>query len=372
MSESTQTLQALRRALCIEMKMPFFRRYSAGYSEIDANSTSSKIIDSSLSQKDNFWNGSWFYAPGTGEVSLIRSFQANSNSLALEVPLASTPSAGDDYEIHELWNAIDLRHFINQAILEGGRTWSETITDESLVLEQDKLSYTISGLTRKPWIVTKVFIENRSSVSRGRIQSATNNTFTVESSSTFSSVVTASDWRVSIYYGTGKGQIRTLSSHTGSQGTISANWTTNPDSTSKYAFWNATEDWSAWIPLDSYTLDSKEYPDTIHFYRRMESFYGMRLRIEYLSEPLELSAESDTTTVPKRWIIPFAAALMMGQRMSDTKSDREIFESESIRYMNMAEDFRTRNAPHKPDITLKTPALRSSYIPNGNPLDWSK
>jgi hypothetical protein len=102
----------------------------------------------------------------------------------------------------------------------------------------------------------------------------------------------------------------------------------------------------------------------------MESYYGMRLRIEYLSEPLELSNESDTTTVPKRWIIPFAASMMMGQRMSDTKSDREMYESESIRYMNMADDFRTRNAPHKPDITLRSPVPRVSYMSNNNPLDW--
>lgn len=284
--------------------------------------------------------------------------------------MASTPSTGDDYELHEIWNAVDIKHFINQAILEGGRTWAETITDETLVLEQDKLAYSITGLSRRPWIVTKVFIENRSSVSRGMIQSATNNTFTVESSSTFGSVVTASDWRVSIYYGTGKGQVRTLSSHTGSQGTISANWTTNPDSTSKYAFWNAAEDWSAWIPLDSYTTDAKEHPDNIHLYRRMESYYGMRLRIEYLSEPLELSAEADTTTIPKRWLVLYAVSLMKGQRMSDTKADRELYESESLRYLNMADDFLVRNAPHKPDVTLKSPMPHTTYIPNGDPLGW--
>lgn len=372
MSESTTTLTALRRAICLELKMPFFRRYRLGYSEMDSGSSTSKVVDASLTQKDGFWNGSWFYKPDTEEVSLVRSFQASDNSFILEVPMASSPSAGDDYELHEIWNALDIRHFINQAILEGGRTWAETTVDETVILEQDKLSYTISGLSRKPWIVTKVYIENRSSVMRGSIQSATSSTFTVESSSIFNSVVTASDWRVSIYAGTGKGQIRTLSSNTGAQGTVSSNWTTTPDNTSKYAFWNAAEDWTSWIPLDSYTLDAKEFPDTLHLFRRMESFYGMRIRIEYLSEPLEVSAESDTTTVPKRWIIPFAVSLMMGQRMSDTKADREIYESESIRYMNMADDFRQRNAPHKPDVTLRSPVPRASYIPSSDPLGWRR
>lgn len=372
MAESTTTLQALRRAICVELKMPFFRRYSAGYSEMDASSTTSKVIDSALSQKDGFWNGSWFYNPTTGEVSLVRSFQANDNALHLEVPMAVSPSTGDDYELHSGWNAVDIKHFINQAILEGGRTWSESVTDETLVLQEDKLSYDLTGLTRRVWIMAKVLIENRGSVYRGTLVSATSSTFTVESSSIFTNVVTASNWRVSIYAGTGKGQVRTLSSVTGAEGTISSNWTTTPDSTSKYAFWNTAEEINPWIPIDTLRLDAKEYPDTLEFYKRMESFYGMRIRLEYISEPQELSAESDTTTVPKRWILPYAIHLMMGSRIPDTKTDRETFLNESERYRIMAEDFRTKNAPHKPDVSLKAPHPRYTYIPDQDPLGWRR
>lgn len=369
MSESTTTLQNLRRTIAKELKMPFARRFPSGYSEVDASSTTSKIIDSALTQKDNFWNGSWLYFPSTGEVSLVRSFQANDNAVHLEVPLASTPSAGDDYELHQIWNAVDIHHFINQAILEGGRTWADTVTDETLILEEDKLSYTISGLTRRPWIVTKVFIENRGSVVRGSLQSATSTTAVLESAGILTPVTTPANWRISIYDGTGKGQIRTVASVNGAEVTVTS-WTTTPDSTSKYALWDTTDDLSPWIPLDSYTLDAKEYPDTVHFFRRMESWFGMRLRIEYLSEPTELTAEADTTPIPKRWIVPFAVYLMLGQRIMDTKEDREVYSAESERYRIMAEDFRMRNAPHKPDVTLRSAQPRYTYIPNGDPLNW--
>lgn len=348
-------------------------RYPNGYLEMDASSTASKIIDASLSQGDKFWNGHWFYGVSTQEISKVIGYSSTDRWFFLEVPLAATPSTGDDYEIHSIWNAIEIKQAINDIIREVGRIFPDTVSDESLIVQEDKLSYTISGLTKTPWRVNKIFIENQVNAQRGTIQSATSSTFTVEGSSVFTEVVTSSDWRVSIYAGTGKGQIRTLSSHTGAQGTVSSNWTTTPDTTSKYAFWNTADEIYDWIPVHGYRLDSKEFPDTLYFPNRMPSLYGMRIHIEYLALPSALTAEADTTIIPQGYIVPMAMSKLYGNHIAKTKADKETYYAESQRLREEADRFLVSNAPNTPDTTLKSPLRRGAYgnDPNGNPLRWS-
>jgi hypothetical protein len=369
MAEYTNTLQALRRAIAIEARMPFFRRFPSGYSEMESGSTTGKIVDSSLTQQDGFWNGGWFYSVETGEVSLIRSFQSNSNTLFLEAPLSTSPSVGDDYEIHSVWNASDIKHYINQAIAEAGRTWHETITDETLILQEDKLTFSLTGFARRPWIVSRIFIESATNCQRGIVQSAGASTLTVES---VPSITTASDWRVSIYGGTGKGQLRTVQSVNANEVTVSSAWTTVPDTTSRYALWNTTDDLYPWVPMDEFRVDAKEYPDILYLNRRFESYWGLRMRIEYMAEPQPLSVETDTTIVPARFIVPMALSFLMGQRLTETKIDKEAYYGESVRYREMAEDFRMRNAPQKPDLSLRSPSPTLSVQSTDNPLNWPR
>ena len=199
--------------------------------------------------------------------------------------------------------------------------------------------------------------------------SATSTTFTAESSNIFANVVTAGNWRVSIYAGTGSGQIRTLVSHSSAQGVVAA-WTTTPDSTSKYAFWNATEDLNSWIPYDNYRLDNKEFPNTLYLYGLLESHYGLRMMIEYLAIPTELSLETDTTIVPEDYIKPYAIHLLYGQRVPHTKADKDVYYAESERYLKMAEDYLANNRPTRPDISLRSPARGGTILNNEDPLQW--
>jgi hypothetical protein len=347
--------------------MPFFLRYSNGYGDMDANSTTILVKDSALMQKDGFWNGSWFYKPATQEISLIRAFIANDRQFSLEVPMASTPSAGDDYEIHSIWNAIEIKHAINSAISEVGRIFPETIVDESLVLQENKLDYSVSGFSRKPWVINKIYLENRSNVKQGVLASATSTTFVVENSSILSEVNT--NWKISIYSGTGTGQLRAISSVASATGTVSA-WTTTPDSTSKYALWDATEDFRTWTEIDFYRTDSPEFPDTVFMEKLIHSRYGMRLHIEYMSLPGQLSAEADTCTIPERVIVPMAISYMHGQRIGDTKVDQKTAQGEADRYRKMAESYLVNNAPRRPDSTVRRFNRASYGSPNNNPLDW--
>lgn len=374
MAEPTTTLQTLRRSIAKELQMPFFRRFPAGYSEVDTSSTTTEIIDAALKQKSKFWNGSWFYHVEDQETSLIRAHLTNEAGVnfQLETPLSSTPTNGDDYEIHTIWNAIDIHYAINQALQEVQRIYPDTITDETYVLEEDKLEYALSSLSTAPWMFNELWIEYNTSARRGTVQSATNSTIEVESSSVTSGVTT--DWYVSIYAGTGSGQLRAVTSASGTTVTISTgttNWDTNPDSTSKYCLWDASEQLTPWKLVEGWGDDAPEFPDTLYLHNRFTSQYGMRLRMKYLAYPSELSAEADTTGVPARYIISKACSFLYGQRLKDNKVDRDTFFAESERYREMADRFLAFNQKMKPNSTIRSPR-GSEYWREDDPLGWRR
>ena len=148
MAELTTTLAELRRAIARELEMPFFKRYKNGFLDADSGDTD-ELVDSQLTQKDKFWNGAWLYRVASQEASLITNFTASDNKLVLEVPI-TTVAAGDDYEIHNIWNAYDIHEAINAAIRDSRRVFFETVTDETIIIEEDKLAYSLSSLNKTP------------------------------------------------------------------------------------------------------------------------------------------------------------------------------------------------------------------------------
>ena len=366
MSEPIMTLAGLRRAIAKELEMPFFKRYKNGFLDADSGDTD-ELIDSQLSQKDKFWNGAWVYRVASQEASLITNFTAQDNKLVLEVPITAF-AAGDDYEIHNIWNAYDIHEAINAAIRDSRRVFFETVTDETIIIEEDKLIYSLSSLNKTPHMIQKVWLERPGSVQRGTVVSATDTTVTLPSGVLPSSLVKT--WLISIYAGTGKGQLRTLTSVNPTQAGM-AEWDTNPDSTSKFALWNTTEQINDWMPWDALRYDStKEFPDYLYFSRRPTDFQGLRIRLEYLALPSELSLEADTTVVPISYIVPAAVSKLHSRRVKDTKVDRELHFAESKRYSEMAEQWLVRNAPHRPDSNILK-QHSGSYTPDVmNPLNW--
>lgn len=367
MSEPTTSLATLRRAIAKELGMPFFQRFKNGYLDADSGDTD-VLIDSALTQKDKFWNGAWVYRVASQEASLITNFLVSTNELSLETPI-TVFDAGDDYEIHSLWNAYEIHEAINQAIRDSRRVFVETITDETLIVEEDKLAYDISGLARSVFMIHKVWLEQTGSVKRGTLVSATSTTFVVENASNLADV--DSNWKVSIYAGTGSGQIRSVSSVAGATGTVTA-WTTTPDSTSKYTLWNPSDQINDWYPWNSLRYDStKEFPDLLYFSRRPNDFLGLRIRLEYSAYPNELAAEADTTPIPQSYIVPAAISKLHGKKVGNNKVDRELHFAESRRYGDMANEWLIRNAPHRPDNNILS-QYSGAYQPDAsNPLNWS-
>lgn len=363
MAEPTITLAELRRAVAAELQMPFARRFPAGFSTMDSTSSSTAVIDSALRQKDAFWDGQWFFGITTREVSLIRAYNAQARSFQVETERSGTDT--ETFEIHAIWNASEIHAAINRAIQIVGRIFHQTIVDETLVYQEDTLAYALSGLSVKPWVMNKVFIERPATVIRGTATAGAATTITLQE---VPSNITTS-WKISIYDGTGKGQIRNYVSHAGLVVTVAA-WTTNPDDTSKYALWDPTEERHKWQQVFALSQDAKEYPDYVRFHSRFTNDYGMRIRLEYAALPSALSADADTTIVPREYILPKACSILHGQRLSSTRSDRDMHYAEQQRYKDESDAYMIRNAPHMPDTTIPVDGV-DEYVDLADPLDWN-
>lgn len=366
MSEPTVTRKTLRRRIAMELQMPFFRRFAAGESAMTSGSTTVLIKDTALRQAESFWTGSWFYDVGSGLVSLIRKHSYTTTDLSLETALASTPNVGDKYEIHSVWNAAEIHNAINRAIDMVGRTFPETIVDETLILKKDILAYDLTGLTKKVFQLNKVWVENPATISRMFATAGGASSITLPSLP--SGIGTS--WKISIYDGTGAGQIRNYASAVGNVVTVNSAWVTQPDATSEVALWDTNDQQYDWIPMHTVYVDAKEYPDSLRLRGLYTTHYGMRMRLEYLTVPAELTTDADTTVVPMEYLVPKACALLHGQKLKDTRADRDMHFSENQRYDGDAERFLLRNAPHTPDTNIKAQYSGSQIADTANPLNW--
>ena len=368
----------LRRALCSELMMPFFRRYNT-YLTSDSDSSSDAIVDADLTQDEDFWKGMWYYCVSDttsgstgniGAVRLIDHFQNSANKLLLEYNTPVTPSSANQCEIHTIWNAFELHNAINRAIQDAYPAFYDIVSDETLVVQEDTTAYSLSALTYRPWVVSEVWVEQPTDSMSGTATSSSA-TSLVDTSANFTNVTT-SGWYVSIYDGTGKGQLRAITSRTGTTQVNVAAWTTNPDTTSKYRVWDSAEQRADWYRMLAVHFDRNEYPTTLYFTRPYSSAYGCRIRIVYASDPLELTAETSTTVVPKEFIINKAVEILAASRVSSARADREQYAIMEQSYRARAENYRERNAFRLPTTMWQEhdPSFPATAF-NDNPLGWS-
>ncbi len=378
MSKPTVTREQLRRAISLELKMEFPRRYPDGYLTCDATSTVDKIIASELAQEDGFWSGGWWYCNGDttttslllDEVRQIDAFNANEDSLFLEYALPSTPSTTTQFEIHNIFNAIEIHQAIDRAIQTAFPHFFDIIEDETLVYQEDVLSYSLASLTYAPWLVSEVYIEQPSDSLTGTA-TASSNTSITDSSADFSNV--AAGWLVSIYDGTGKSQLRTVTSVTGTTQLNVATWTTNPDTTSKYRVWDPNEEDYQWFRVTDAYFDSKEYPSYLYLrHSKWTSAYGARIRLVYAAPASSLTTDASTTVVPKEYVINKAIEILATSRIGDTRADSAKYASMAKFYGDAALRYAVSHA-FRLETTLwqERSAGYPSSIGDPDPLAWS-
>ena len=365
--EPTSTRTTIRQKIARELRMPFARRFNSS-SVLTGTPTALILQDSRLIEEDGDWEGAWVYitsGSAIGDVREIRAFMADEDKAHIDYPLTETPAAGDSYEIHSVFNAYEIHDAINEAIGEGWPSFWDAITSEELVIQDDTLTYDLSELDTAPWIIRELWVEQVLNVIRGTVASSTNTTVTI-TDSTLTDV--QAGWFISIYDNTGKGQLRTIVSVSGDEITV-ATWTTNPDTTSFYAIWDPADEKRDWYRIFAAHFDTREFPSKLYLTRRYPALNGMRIRILYLAQPAELSADTDTTLLPNRYIISKALSILQGRMIQDNRADRQKAREVAAKYWEEAEQYKTMKAWSLPPITIWQEDDITGNIPNTDPPD---
>ena len=346
----TTTRAELRRAICRELHMPFARRVESGFLSVGASPapTVTTLPDANLTQESDFWTGQWWYSVTNDEVRRITRVQADTNVLTLEYP-ATLPVAGDNYEIHAVWNAIDLHSAINRAINDAFPAFFDYVTDETTVMREDTLKYPTAGLTHAPWRIVKLWAEINDTKITGTATAGTT-TLLTNTRADFSKVTQG--WLVSIYSGTGAGQLREVNTATATTITPTISFEIAPDTTSKYAVWNPDSQTNNWEQILHSSFDAKEFPRYIYLTKQFPSSYGLRLRIEYTHKPSVMTLDSSVTAIPTEFLINKTLSILFGQKVNDNRLDRNRYANLEEYRRQLSEQYRTLRAFQQPDITV--------------------
>ncbi len=376
MSRPSYTRAQLRRAICAELQMPFFRYYGT-YQVPDTSTSSEFLIDADLTQPDDFWKNQWLFVASdtstgsSGNIGMVREivrFDNANNKLFPDRPFVSPTSTGTQYEIHNVWNAFEIHNAINRAIFESFPDFFDIVTDETLVIKEDTTEYDISTVGSSIWQMSAVYVEQPTEYMTGVVTSAAATTL-VDNNTDFSKVTPS--WKVSIYNNKGAGQLRSINSVTGTHQLNVTAWTTIPDTTSMYKVWNPEAQRVGWYRLTALSFDKLEYPTKLYFPRPLNEVHGSRLRLVYATDPLVLNSEADTTIVPREFIVSKAIELLAASRVSSSRADREQYAIMEQVYRDKAERFRERNSFYlNGTLWQETDASAPSPYPISDPFGW--
>jgi len=372
MAEPVSTRQQLRRAIARQARMTFFRRYQAGQLTPDTTSSTAELICSSLVQEDHFWQNGYVYVSAGEQERRIADFEASRKAIIPEYAFSPAPADSDFFEIFEIWPPSFIHDAINQANREGGQYYPDVVVDETIVLEEDKLEYALSGLAKQPLDLLQVWIENTGESKTGTADGGDSTYIQLETTQSLADVT--ADWWLSIYGGTGKGQLRQVGSVNDGLHRVlpSSAFATNPDSTSKYRLWDPTVQEEGWDDLSYFGTDVDEYPTELWLRSNYFSRRGLRVRLVYTHVPDDLSADSSETEVPLQYIMYKALSILHDQVVGDNRADRQKHNDLAEGYDRLARDYSSRMRRYIPARTVRMEGTTHTVWPSspGNPMDW--
>ncbi len=373
MAEPTTTRLALRRAIGRTARMKFYLRYPNGSLEFssdggtstdDVNSTEVFYCDK-LAQSEGAWNNAYIYVTSTddnidGFERRIANFNADANAMFLDWPADTdeVPSSDDSFELLSIWPPSQVHDAINDSIRDAWRTYPDVVTDESLVVEEDKREYDISGLSDVPYRMLQIYVERSVSNLDGQITTVTDSDdfgdSNMDLSALTASTTSISDWRVGIYTGTEAGQLFTLSaaSTTTQLFTVATPATTNPDTDSRFTLWNQAEQDVNWYRLLPVRFDTVEHPNKMYIQGDLGTSEGMRLRLVYLAQPVTLDADTDETTVPRYFLVNKSLAHLHDSLVNDNRADRRDHSAIAEHHDQLARAFEAQNPRRMPTGTV--------------------
>ncbi len=380
MSRPTVTRAALRRAIGLHLEMPFYQIFGEG-SNLFTGGSSSVPQDTKLVQATGYWNNTWLMALSTGaangEVRKVSTFVNSSGGqlITLDRSISQTPPAASSdpaisYELTTVFSPHEIHSAINRAIKSAFPAFFDVVEDDSLVICTDKMTYDLTGLTTDIYTPLRVWLETSNSNLSGNVVSSGDTTAVLPDSVDLTSV--DSNYYISIYEGTGAGQLRRVDSVLGQEVTVADEWTINPNTTSKFRVWNPESTGMDWYEIRGVRFSSTEYPNFMRLVGTYSGNEGLRIRIQYVAEPAALFADSDTTIVPEEYIIHKACAILFGNILNNNKADRDKWERSEARHLQMAEEFKQTNRWAIPSQSVWLAEDPAAYTRSdrGGPLGW--
>jgi hypothetical protein len=366
--------------------MQFYLRYPTGSltftagndTNADANDTETWYC-TKLTQGEGFWNNSYIWTTSTDAnrnavERRISNFNADQDGLYLEYPCDTDeiPTTDDTFELFDIWPPTQIHEAINDSIRDSWMEFPEILVDETLVIEEDKKAYDLSGLSRTPASVLQLYAERSQSRRQGVISTVTDSDNFGDTSMDLSDV-TSTTWRASIYSGTGKGQLFTISavSTTTQIFTVETSATTNPDTTSKVVIWDSGDEELNWYRIHAARFDRPDYPNTMYIQGEPSASWGLRYRMVYVPQPIELDEDTDATAVPRYFILHKALSILHDSLVEDNRADSRRHMEIAENHDQLARDYALRHPRKYPSFTLWSEGeVHGGYGMDPNPLGW--
>jgi len=324
------------------------------------------IIDTARTEADDYWEGCYLYIVSSTESAIVgqeRDITSNAASAA-KVYIAPNFSAavptGTAYEIRRKRSRADYKNAVNFGILAAQGWRNEMAVDNSNIVQEDKLEYVFpTGLLflSEIWVEQYTVLYKRTATggAAGYLQ---------DTGANFGSDVDGE--KVAIYGGTGKGQSRSISSHTATQLNVSPNWTTIPNSTSKYVVKQTSKQELPPAVLIGYRADMAGLVIRL---AAEPADQGQTMFIIYEKAPVKLTADIDATTIPERFVVLKGMVRLLSERGGEEPDRGARFLIQM--YQTEAEVFKGQNPayrlPMKQTIYPGEGAVSSNW-PYGNPL----
>src|SRR3990167_9333480 len=320
MAEPTATRAAIRQAIGRLARMPFYLRYGTGSIVLGSTEhTVTQLAAAELTQPEKFWQAQYAWIVESSAERRVTEYDVGSTAglLSLEYALSAAAASSDSIEITSIWPPTQIHEAINAAIASASKHYPDVVTDESLVLEENKMVYSLSGLTSTPWQILQVYVEQPASSITGQ---------------------------------------------------------PTPATTSFYRYWDAGDQQIDWYRVHDVNFDNVEYPDNLYFSELYSGSYGARIRLKYLSNNNSLAADSDVTTVPVLYISHKVLSLLHDSLIGDNRVDRSVHASLAEYYDSLAEKYLVQTPRRRPAGTLwrgeasGAQSTRNDSI--GDPLKW--
>lgn len=305
--------------------MLFYRIYDNEVA-LTGTPTASVITAASLKQATDTWKNAYAYIASGNKVGEFRRITASSNAgaLTLEYDLTGAPSAGDKIEILD-WSPATVHEAIQRAIYDGYRAFPVVKENTSIVIEEDKLEYALSGITPAVWLPVQVWFENSPNAVFGVATGGIAGTL-VDSTQSWATNEHQNK-QISVYkriYGLTAGEVRVVSNNNATTLYTTVDWSEFgiPEAGDKYCLWDAYEQHEDWYRLTAGRFSPEESPDYLRLTRRYPDFYGMRMRLVYIGGPDVLSSDTSTTTVNREFLVYQASAILHDMLVPDSTVNR--------------------------------------------------